>query len=62
MNTEMHAAALIYAMSLVEYYKAKKDDSIDADTLVRQAYNHLCDSQAELNALAEVAANGLNKD
>ena len=56
MMTELQKAAIDYAGRLVEYHRAKQDQSPDSDTLYHKAYNRLCDAQNELNALAEHAA------
>jgi hypothetical protein len=54
--TQTQTLALAYAEKLVEYYRAKNTDGIDSDTLVRKAYNALCDAQNMLAYAAECEA------
>ncbi len=54
--TQTQTLALAYAEKLVAYYRAKNTDSIDTDTLVRKAYNALCDAQNMLAYEAECEA------
>jgi len=54
--TDTQTLALVYAEALVAYYRAKNTDSIDSDTLVRKAYNKLCDAQNALAYYAECEA------
>jgi hypothetical protein len=56
MSTETRISALAYAEALIAYYRAKNTDSIDTDTLVRKAYNALCDAQNMLAYEAECEA------
>ena len=58
--TELQKAAIDYAGRLIEYHLAKQDQSPDADTLYRKAYNRLCDAQNKLNDLAEMQAHALS--
>jgi hypothetical protein len=53
---ELHDAACVYAMALVEYHQARNSDWCDKDRAVRVAYNALCDAQNTLNNMAEEMA------
>ena len=48
--------ALAYSDALVAYHKAKRAEGMDRDTIVRKAYNELCDAQNALNDSAEAEA------
>ena len=56
MLTELQKAAIDYTARLVEYHRAKQDQSPDADTLYYKAHNRLHDAHKKLNDLAEHAA------
>jgi|LakMenEpi03Aug12_release.lakeMendotaPanAssembly.Ray.scaffolds.fasta_scaffold385615_1 hypothetical protein len=54
--TQTQTLALAYAEKLVAYYRAQNSEGIDKDTLVRKAYNALCDAQNMLAYAAECEA------
>ena len=56
MNLETQTHALVYAETLIAYYRAQNSEGIDKDTLVRKAYNALCDAQNMLAYAAECEA------
>jgi hypothetical protein len=56
MTTETRISALAYAEALIAYYRAQNSEGIDKDTLVRKAYNALCDAQNMLAYEAECEA------
>lgn len=60
MNTETQTLALVYAETLIAYYRAKNTDNMDTDTLVRKMYNALCDAQNMLAYAAECEAKELS--
>lgn len=56
MTTETRISALVYAETLIAYYRAQNSEGIDKDTLVRKAYNALCNAQNMLAYEAECEA------
>jgi hypothetical protein len=54
--TQTQTLALACAEKLVAYYRAQNTEGIDKDTLVRKAYNALCDAQNMLAYAAECEA------